>query len=610
MKLYSGSCMFADGNVMAHLCLNFVFSIVVFTFACANLAAGADFVARKDAVIFDLSKSISEPENFNWYTPGTKREHGAHQAMWEPLFLLDYDTGKLDPWLALSLAPTSSANPNEWVLTLRRGVTWSDGKRFSADDVVFTVNELVLKNDSLVAQEAVTMRQQIAEPAARMDDYRIRFKLRYANPRFAQENFASGFFSSFMIMPRHIWQKWLDEHPGADPANFKFPDPIGTGPYKLKQASQTRMVWERDGNWWGIKVPPGGGAPFKPRLPIPLQLEWHVVGSDAQSKAALEKSEIDAAREMTLAGFRDAQSKNNKIIGWDTAGPLAWNDPCARQLDINTLQEPWVDPRLRRAVSLLIDRTELASAVYADTAIPSRSLFPEYGGLKASIDELVKNGYGVAPKADVSAAGALLSAAGWSKGDAFYQRGGQPLAVAITVNAGQTKDVEIARELAKQLTSAGIDAKIKDISNGEYWGDVVPKGKYEMALTWLSCGSVADPYQSLARYAAEFVPLGTRSPGFNNTGRWNTKGAKDYAALVTKELGSKVLPPADVPPIVARAYKYLNDEMPIIPLVQSPRIIPFNTTYWQGWPAKGVAGVPMHSWSSTHRIIHALRKVP
>ncbi len=579
----------------------------------ATLVASAAFaqdVPRKDKVIFDLAKPIQDPKNFNWYTPGTKREHGAHQAMWEPLFLVDYDTGRLEPWLALSIAPTNNITPNEWVLTLRRGVSWSDGKKFTADDVIFTINELVLKNDSLVAQEAVSMRQQVASVARTnpTDEYRVTFKLKYANPRFALQNFATGFFGSFFIMPQHIWRDALDKNKYPDPSAFKFSNPIGTGPYKFKEGSESKMVWVRDDNWWGIKPPTAGGTAFKPRLPAPLQLEWQVLGSDAQSKAALERNDIDTGREMTLAALRDAQSKNNKIIGWDAASPLAWNDPCSRQLEINTLREPWTDPRLRRAVSLLLDRKALATAVYGDAAVPSRTLFPEYGSLKTSIDAVVSAGYGVAPGANAAAAEPLLTAAGWSKSGAFYQKGGQTLAVNILVDVRHDRDVELAREVARQLTAAGIDAKAKEVSHGEYWAQAIPKGDYEMAVSWLSCGSVSDPHASLVRYAAVAQNIGVRSPGFNNTGRWNTQAAKDYADVVIKELGAQMPTPAAVPVLVVKAYKHLSEDMPLIPLVQSPRIMPFNTTYWLGWPAKGVSGVPMHNWSATHRTLHALRK--
>ena len=61
--------------------------------AAASGAAIAQDVAREDTVIFDLDRTIKDPDNFNWFTPGTKRMHGAHQTMWEPLFILNY--GKL-----------------------------------------------------------------------------------------------------------------------------------------------------------------------------------------------------------------------------------------------------------------------------------------------------------------------------------------------------------------------------------------------------------------------------------------------------------------------------------------------------------------------------------
>ena len=47
-------------------------------------------IARSDTVIFDLDRTIRDPNNFNWMTDGTgiRRMHGAHQTMWEPLFVL------------------------------------------------------------------------------------------------------------------------------------------------------------------------------------------------------------------------------------------------------------------------------------------------------------------------------------------------------------------------------------------------------------------------------------------------------------------------------------------------------------------------------------------
>jgi peptide/nickel transport system substrate-binding protein len=63
-----------------------------------------------------------------------------------------------------------------------------------------------------------------------------------------------------------------------------------------------------------------------------------------------------------------------------------------------------------------------------------------------------------------------------------------------------------------------------------------------------------------------------------------------------------------IPGLVAKAYKSLADEMPFVPLVQSPTIIPFSTKYWKVWPAAGGDTVPMHSWGAAQRLIHELPK--
>jgi hypothetical protein len=120
-------------------------------------AVAAQDVPREDTVIFDIDRTIRDPENFNWLTDGTgiRRMHGAHQTMWEPLFILNYGTGELDPWLATGFE--ANEDSTVFTVTLREGVTWSDGEAFNADDVVFTT-EMILGNEELNAREAATMR--------------------------------------------------------------------------------------------------------------------------------------------------------------------------------------------------------------------------------------------------------------------------------------------------------------------------------------------------------------------------------------------------------------------------------------------------------------------
>jgi peptide/nickel transport system substrate-binding protein len=386
---------------------------------------------------------------------------------------------------------------------------------------------------------------------------------------------------------------------------FNFKDPIGTGPYKLKEATATKMTWIRDDNWWGAKTG------FKP-LPKPKQLVWQVIASEADSKSKLVANQLDAARDYTPENFRDAKSQNAKIVGWDTAGPLAWNDPCPLQLDISVQYKredgrttPWKDPNLRKALSLLLDRKKLANVVYADAVQPSRTMFAEYGASKTFVDAVVAAGYGVSPAANPAAADALLQSAGYQKdaADGLYKKSGEALTATITVNQDRPKDVAAVNEIASQLTSAGLRTRAVSIDHRDHWGKNVPTGDYEMVYSWLSCGSIAEPYTSLRRYATKPIPIGQRN-SFDNTGGWEAPA--DYVQTVA-DLGKLAIKDAATSPLVTKAYKFLNDEMPFVPLLQSPKFIPFNTTYWTGWPTASAYAVPMHSLGATHRIIHRLK---
>ena len=219
---------------------------VMLASSLALAAAGgvlAQDVAREDTVIFDLDRTIKDPGNFNWFTPGTKRMHGAHQAMWEPLFILNYGTGELDPWLATGYSQNDGST--EFTISLREGISWSDGEAFNADDVVFTVN-MALNNEEISSREAATVRAQVAGVEA-IDDLTIKFTLNVSNPRFIVENFGVRIFGSFLIMPEHIWS-------GEDAATFANAEPIGTGPYTFTSAATNRAVWDRNDDWWGAKA--------------------------------------------------------------------------------------------------------------------------------------------------------------------------------------------------------------------------------------------------------------------------------------------------------------------------------------------------------------------
>src|SRR5262245_5817518 len=116
-----------------HLGLSVLGSAVLLTSSLAAVGVSAnqaprsiEDVPREETVIFDTdSASLANPFNFNWMVPGNDRNHGYHQAMMEPLFILNYETGEIDPWLGLDME--SNEDLTVWTLHLREGVKWQDG---------------------------------------------------------------------------------------------------------------------------------------------------------------------------------------------------------------------------------------------------------------------------------------------------------------------------------------------------------------------------------------------------------------------------------------------------------------------------------------------------
>ncbi len=573
-----------------------MFRKLAFASAVTAMVAGGGFaqdVAREDTVIFDLDRTIKDPANFNWFTPGTKRMHGAHQAMWEPLFILDFSNGKLLPWLGLSFTPND--NLDVWTLTLREGVEWSDGEAFNADDVVFTVN-MVIDNEELSSREAATVRSQVSS-VEKTDDLTVVFRLKSPNPRFPIENFGVQYFGSMLIMPEHIWRQ------AEDPATFAFYPPVGTGPYTYSSGATNRMVWDRNDNYWGVRTG------FQD-LPQPKRLIWLETGGE-ESRAQLSVTDqLDAGQTVTLGTFEAVRAQNPNVITWHDGLPYSRPDICPRQLEINTTVPPWDNVEMRRALSMIIDRKQIVDIAYEGTTEASQSMFLQYQTMRPYIDAVVSAGYGLSDRADVEGAKALIEANGYTMGDdGYYQKNGETFSVDIHVNSASTEYTRTIDVIVEQLNRAGIKARPVPVENGVFWGEVLPFGRYQVTYSWLSCGSIYEPWTSMNRYNhRDVVAVGERSPGFNNTGRWNTPGAKAYTEIVDEISGFLPGDPV-VPELVAEAYRYLADEVPFIPLVQSAKLLPFNTTYWVGWPtADNFYSEPWHWWNSTHLIIHNLSK--
>jgi peptide/nickel transport system substrate-binding protein len=573
--------------------------LIVVTFLLSVVIAGvtAQDVAREDTVIFDIDDAaVPNPNNFNFRVPGTNRNQGAHQAMWEPLFVLNYETGEIEPYLGTSFDPNETQDV--WTLHLREGVKWQDGEDFNADDVIYTIQSL-LDDETATLADAASL-QQWVESVEKIDDLTVQFNLLAPHPRFQLDYFSVRIWGSVVILPEHIWA-------GQDPFTFTFYDeeqgwPIGTGPFRLTSASPTEFVWDRDDNWWGA-------ATGFHELPQPLRLIWVITGSEESKAQLMSNNQLDSAMNITPGAFEAIQARNPNVIAWYDELPYAWADPCPRQLSFNTTVAPWDDPNMRRAISLIIDRNQIIDVAYEGTSTASETMFVDYGGMRPYIDAIVNAGMGINPAADLAAGQALIEGAGYAlNAGGFYERDGEVLVADILVNNSTAEYTRTIDVVVEQLRNAGIDATSQPLT-GQTWDANVMVGEFVAAYNWDACGSVNEPWNSMNRFTTHFVvPVGERSPGANNWVRWNTEGTAAYTEIVD-QIGTLPLGDPAIVDMVVEAYQYIHDETPFIPLVQASKLVPFDTTYWTGWPtAENNFNQPATWWNSTHQIILNLQR--
>ncbi len=564
-----------------------------------GLAVAQD-LPRNETVIFDIDGgNVQAPTNFNWMVPGTARNQGMHQAVWEPLFILNYESGEILPYLGTEFAANETLDV--WTLKIRDGVKWQDGEAYNADDIVFTVN--LLLNDETSSLGGAADMQQWVTSVEKVDDLTVVFNLKAPNPRFQLDYWSVKIWGGIIILPEHVWAD-------KDPFTFEFYDPaqgwpMGTGAYKLTSASETRFTFERDDNWWGASasVPEVGID----GLPKPKYLVWEVTGAEENKVQLASAGELDSIMDVTLGGFEAMVGNNPNIIGWFDAMPFVWLDPCARQLSFNTAVAPWDDKDLRWAVNHIIDRTEIITVAYEETTIPSQTMYVEYGGLMPTIDAITAAGMTLSTTADVEAGKALIESKGWTMGSSgFYEKDGQTLAIEIQTHDAFIEKQRIAAVVVEQLREAGIDATTRNVAGGT-WDENKRVGNYSAVMDWDACGSINEPWASLNRYTNRFYkPVGEAVNGGNNHVRWQGE-ANDAYSVIVDEIG--VLPLGDpaITEKVVEAYKYLYDEMPFIPITQARKLVPFDTTYWTGWPtAANNYNHPATWWMSTHQIIHNL----
>lgn len=582
--------------------------------ACAPAAPGTDGAApaassdggdsmaddamseRAKTVIFDMESSVPDPENFNPYAPGRRVDEGVQQVMAEPLFILNYETGEIEPWLGESM--TSNETFDEWTMVLRDGITWSDGEAFNADDVVFTINMLIDNAPELAYSANFA---QWVESVEKVDDVTIKFNLTSPNARFQLDHFSIRIYADAFIVPEHIWAD-------KDPLTFKYYDPaqgwpVYTGPYVLEAVGENEMVYKRRDTWWGVETG------LFDRMPHPETAIWTFFGPEESRAAAMANDEIDSLGDITVGALLALQAQNPNVISHFDELPYAWvPDPCSRTFEFNHLVEPWGDPDMRWAINYAIDRDEIVAIAYEGSTLKSLHPFPAYPPLNRFVDLAMDAGlYDTYPMDthDAALAAEIIESKGYVKNsDGIYEKDGETLTLDITTHDAFIEKQRIAQVVVEQLQRVGIDATHRNES-GATWGENFDNGNFESRMGWQTCGSVNEPWNTMDAFNTKYLaPVGERAE--RNEWRWSGEKADAYSAIVD-EIGVMPLGDPAIDDMFLEATELWLSELPVLPISEARKIIPFNTTYWTNWPtAENNYIHPPTWWQHTHVIMHAL----
>jgi peptide/nickel transport system substrate-binding protein len=399
--------------------------------------------------------------------------------VFEPLINRDANQ-KLVPGLATSWKAIDDLT---WEFKLRKNVRWHDGSPFTADDVVFTLKRVPDVPNS--PSSFATFTKPIVEVKV-VDPYTIVFKT--ASPHVL----LPSDLASVAIVSKVNGEKATTADYNSGKAA------IGTGPYKfVEYVPNQRVVLKANYGYWG------GEEPWD-------KVTFKILTNSAARVAALLSGDVqmietvptsDIAQLSKDPKFALADKVSNRVI---YVHLNQWDDktvPFVTAKDGKPLaRNPFKDARVRKALSMAINRDAIVDRIMEKKAVPAAQLLPDFfPGTSKKLKPL---------KYDPEGARKLLAEAGYPNGFALTVHG---------PNNRYINDAAICQAIAQFYSRAGIDAKVETMPSSVYFTRAT-KGEFGyMVLGWGT--ESGEQGSSLRSLLATHDP--SKGMGVTNRGRYS-----------------------------------------------------------------------------------------
>jgi peptide/nickel transport system substrate-binding protein len=457
------------------------------------------------------------------FATGTKDQDGS-RIFYEPLASNDPD-GNLFPVLAAEIPSVQNGGVSKdgrsvtW--KLKKGVSWHDGKPFTADDVVFNWE---FARDPKTAARTLGSYTDI-EKIDVLDPHTVRLVYKKPVPFWA-DAFCGV---NGMIIPKHLFEAYKGEKSREAPNNLK---PVGTGPYKFADFKPGDIVrGELNPNYHVAN------RPFFDTIEMKG-------GGDAVSaaRAVLQTGEYDYAWNMQVEDEilkRFEQGGRGKVdivnggnmehIQLNNTDP--WTEVDGERSSPKTKHPFLTDPAVRQALAVLVDRASVQEQIYGRTAFTTSNF------LNAPARYVSKN---TKWEFNVDKANQILESGGWKKGaDGIRAKDGKKLKMVYqtSINAPRQKTQAIVKQACAK---AGIEIEIKSVTASVFFSsDPANLDTYPHFATDLQMYTVTQVMPDPQDYMLQFTPWEVASKenkwqGRNIT-RWqNEEYGKLYRAAETE----------------------------------------------------------------------------
>ena len=317
--------------------------------------------------------SPATPQTFNPFTANDAASVDVIQLLFSYLVNLDWPTQEIRPGLAESW----QVGPDQktWTFTLRRGVRWSDGRPLTADDVVFTWNDVIYNPEIKTVMGELFRAGGKNFAVTKVDDFAVRVVTPEVYAPFLE------YIGGVAILPKHVLAPAVKENRFASAYNaFTNPEQVvGSGPFKLKKLNPGRStVLQRNPEYWVVDRQ-GRRLPYLD----------HVIYTAVPETTALlnrflksESDVLERIRPEDHGRVERASAKgrfNLANLGPGLEKDFLWFN---QNSGTNAAGKPFVNPAklkwfcskaFRKAVSCAIDRERIVRTVYAGRARPSHS---------------------------------------------------------------------------------------------------------------------------------------------------------------------------------------------------------------------------------------------